>query len=202
MGKKLYQLNIAEVMSNLSLFTDYDIGGEGHGKKILSMKPFMKSPAISGAYLKILLNATKKKRRTSNMKTTGIIRRIDDLGRVVVPKVIRENLKIHEGDAFEIFTDNNGAVTFKPYYKSWEQCAIDFYDNHPHIFVRKNSPYIFYCCGNYTACFINSNYNGSSRYGVAKRYVKDSHDSRIGQVAAYARAIGQPINEMIGYKGK
>lgn len=136
------------------------------------------------------------------MKSTGIIRRIDDLGRVVIPKVIRENLKIHDGDAFEIFTDRDGAVTFKPYYKSWEQCAIDFYDNHPHIFVRKNSPYVFHCCGHYTVCFINSNYNGSSRYGVAKRYIKDSHDSRIGQVAAYARAIGQPINELIGYKGK
>lgn len=136
------------------------------------------------------------------MRATGIIRRVDEHGRLVIPKVIRENLKICDGDAFEIFTDRDGTVTFKPYYKSWEQCAIDFYDSHPHIFLMKDSPYVFHCCGHYTVCFINSNYNKDSRCGVAKRYAEDSHDSRIGQVAAYARAIGQPINELIGYKGK
>ena len=136
------------------------------------------------------------------MKATGIIRRVDEFGRIAIPKAICDNLKIHENQAFELFTDRDGTITFKPYYKSWEQCAIDFYDSHPHIFLRKDSPYIFYCCGYYTVCFINCNYNESSRYGVAKRYFKDSHDSRIGEVAAYARAIGQPINELIGYKGK
>ena len=136
------------------------------------------------------------------MKSTGIIRRIDDLGRIVIPKEIRRSLNIEDGDPMELYTERDGSVILKPYYQSWEECAIDFYDNHPHIFVRKNSPYVFHCCGNYTACFINSNYNRGSRYGVAKRYFKDSHDSRIGQVAAYARAIGQPINELIGYKGK
>ena len=136
------------------------------------------------------------------MKATGIIHHIDDIGRIVIPKAIRENLKIHEGDAFEIFTDRDGAVIFKPYYKSWEQCAIDFYNNHPLVFKRNNVPYVFYHSGHYTVCFINSDYNHSSRYGVANRYAKDSHDSRIGEVAAYARAIGRPINELIGYKGK
>ena len=48
------------------------------------------------------------------MKATGIIRRIDDLGRLVVPKNIREQLNIEAGDAFEIFIDmNDGAVVFK-----------------------------------------------------------------------------------------
>lgn len=135
------------------------------------------------------------------MKPTGIIRRIDDLGRVVIPKEIRRALKIKEGDPLEIFTERDGSVILKPYHKSWEQCAIDFYNNHPHVFQKKDSPYVFYCCGNYTVCLINSNYNKSSRYGVAKRYIKDSHDYRIGEVAAYARAIGQPINEMIDYEG-
>lgn len=50
------------------------------------------------------------------MRATGIIRRIDDLGRVVIPKEVRKNLNIREGDAFEIFTDpNERAVYFKPY---------------------------------------------------------------------------------------
>lgn len=46
------------------------------------------------------------------MKATGIIRRIDDLGRVVIPREVRTNLGIREGDAFEIFTteDRTGVV--------------------------------------------------------------------------------------------
>ena len=49
------------------------------------------------------------------MKATGIVRRIDDLGRVVIPKEIRRTLKIREGDPLEIFTGADGAVTFKKY---------------------------------------------------------------------------------------
>lgn len=48
------------------------------------------------------------------MKATGIIRRIDDLGRVVIPKEIRRNLGIREGDALEIYIQE-GSVTFVPY---------------------------------------------------------------------------------------
>lgn len=48
------------------------------------------------------------------MKATGIIRRIDDLGRVVIPKEIRRTLKIREGDPLEIFVDR-GAVIFQKY---------------------------------------------------------------------------------------
>lgn len=46
------------------------------------------------------------------MKNTGIVRRIDDLGRVVIPKEIRRTMKIREGDSLEIYTEN-GAVCFK-----------------------------------------------------------------------------------------
>lgn len=48
------------------------------------------------------------------MKATGIVRRIDDLGRVVIPKEIRRSLKIREGDPLEIFIENNG-VYFQKY---------------------------------------------------------------------------------------
>lgn len=48
------------------------------------------------------------------MKATGILRRMDDLGRVVIPKEIRRNLRIHEGDALEIYTDED-MVCFKRY---------------------------------------------------------------------------------------
>ncbi|ABB15376.1 stage V sporulation protein T [Carboxydothermus hydrogenoformans] len=49
------------------------------------------------------------------MKATGIVRRIDDLGRVVIPKEIRRTLRIREGDPLEIFVDRNGEVILKKY---------------------------------------------------------------------------------------
>ena len=49
------------------------------------------------------------------MKATGIVRRIDDLGRVVIPKEIRRTMRIREGDPLEIFTDKDGEVIFKKY---------------------------------------------------------------------------------------
>ena len=49
------------------------------------------------------------------MKATGIVRRIDDLGRVVIPKEIRRTLRIREGDPLEIFTDRDGEVILKKY---------------------------------------------------------------------------------------
>ena len=49
------------------------------------------------------------------MKATGIVRRIDDLGRVVIPKEIRRTMRIREGDPLEIFTNGDGGVVFKKY---------------------------------------------------------------------------------------
>jgi len=49
------------------------------------------------------------------LKATGIVRRIDDLGRVVIPKEIRRTLRIREGDPLEIFTDREGEVILKKY---------------------------------------------------------------------------------------
>ncbi len=49
------------------------------------------------------------------MKATGIVRRIDDLGRVVIPKEIRRNLRIREGEPLEIFVDKDGGVILKKY---------------------------------------------------------------------------------------
>ena len=49
------------------------------------------------------------------MKATGIVRRIDDLGRVVIPKEIRRTMRIREGDPLEIFTNREGEVIFKKY---------------------------------------------------------------------------------------
>lgn len=49
------------------------------------------------------------------LKATGVVRRIDDLGRIVVPKEIRKTLRIREGDPLEIFTDREGEIILKKY---------------------------------------------------------------------------------------
>ena len=49
------------------------------------------------------------------MKATGIVRRIDDLGRIVIPKEIRRTLRIREADPLEIFTDREGEIILKKY---------------------------------------------------------------------------------------
>lgn len=59
------------------------------------------------------------------MKATGIVRRIDDLGRVIIPKEVRRSMNIKEGDPLEIYTTNDGAVCFKPYSPFCED--IQFY---------------------------------------------------------------------------
>lgn len=58
------------------------------------------------------------------MKATGIVRRIDDLGRVVIPKEIRRTLRIREGDPLEIFTDREGEVILKKYSPIGELTSI------------------------------------------------------------------------------
>ena len=58
------------------------------------------------------------------MKATGIVRRIDDLGRVVIPKEIRRTLRLHEGTPLEIFTDREGEIILKKYSPMMELTAF------------------------------------------------------------------------------
>ena len=62
------------------------------------------------------------------MKATGIVRRIDDLGRVVIPKEIRRTMKIREGAPLEIFTDAGGSVIFRKYSQVGEESGISAAD--------------------------------------------------------------------------
>ena len=63
-----------------------------------------------------------------NMKATGIVRRIDDLGRVVIPKEIRRTIGLREGDAMEIFLDNDKGVIFKKYGGKLDEDMISLAD--------------------------------------------------------------------------
>ena len=58
------------------------------------------------------------------MRATGIVRRIDELGRVVIPKEIRRTLRIREGDPLEIYTDRDGEVILKKYSPIGEMSAF------------------------------------------------------------------------------
>lgn len=64
------------------------------------------------------------------MKATGIVRRIDDLGRVVIPKEIRRTLRIREGDPLEIFTDRQGEIILKKYspLNNLNEFAVEYVD--------------------------------------------------------------------------
>ena len=62
-----------------------------------------------------IMESNLESRRFLDMKATGIVRRIDDLGRIVIPKEIRRTLHIRESDPLEIFTDREGQIILKKY---------------------------------------------------------------------------------------
>ena len=129
------------------------------------------------------------------MSNNGIVRRIDDLGRIVIPKEIRRNMGLNDGDALEI-NYNNGTVSIRKYKRSFEQCAIEWFNSHS---WEMNNTY-FRIEGEYTFC-ITRFLGELPRAGYAKRFKGDAWDHRIGKVASYARAMGKNLNKMIGYEG-
>lgn len=143
------------------------------------------------------------------MASNGIVRRIDDLGRLVIPKEIRRNMKLNDGDALEVIPNYNGKeIIIRPYKKSFEQCAIDWYNKatNPYDNSDLNFRYFrntdFWRRGEYTFCVVGALIdNFTSRAGYAKRFERDTFDERIGRVAAFARAMGHNLNKMIGYEG-
>ena len=99
------------------------------------------------------------------MKATGIVRRIDDLGRVVIPKEIRRTMRIHYGDPLEIYTDKDGEVIFKKYSPmgEWSESANQICES-----VHKTS-------GCWTVVADKDTY--ISVYGIPKREMADKHIS-------------------------
>ena len=63
------------------------------------------------------------------MKATGIVRRIDDLGRIVIPKEIRRVLRIRESDPLEIFTDHEGSIILRKYSRIANCRRIQLFEN-------------------------------------------------------------------------
>lgn len=129
------------------------------------------------------------------MKATGIIRRIDDLGRVVIPKEIRRNYNIEEGDALEIFTTKEGIV-LAPYEKPAESSA-----KAARQWLTKNRQQMtamgakFSIIGTTTVCEVIR--NNMRHTGEAKCKPSDEFDPSVGMVVAYCRATGQRVPEDI-----
>lgn len=100
------------------------------------------------------------------MKATGIIRRIDDLGRVAIPKEIRRELHLNEGDPLEIYT-NKGAILLKKYKMSEEhlkdECAK---------VVEKYRPIIkaISFAGDVTTVILNNGRTGAVKYNPANEF--------------------------------
>ena len=105
------------------------------------------------------------------MKTTGIIRRIDDLGRIVIPKELRRSLRIKNGDTLEVFVDNDNII-LKKYspMESIEEAAFKYVDSfnqvikHSVIVCDKDKTQIIYFDETYNLCalynsFINDEIN-------------------------------------------
>ena len=87
------------------------------------------------------------------MKATGIVRRIDELGRVVIPKEIRRTLRIREGDPLEIYTDHDGEVVLKKYSPIGEISSIakdytdSLYRSLGHVALISDRDMIVSCSG-------------------------------------------------------
>ena len=131
------------------------------------------------------------------MTKSGIVRHVDDLHRITLPKEVCRTLNIKEGEPMELFIQKNNTILIKKYKKSWEDTVIEWLrENYNRPAMRRAT---FSRMGEYTFCVVCMP-NGDNVAGFAKRCFGDKEDERIGRVAAFARALGKPINELVGWK--
>jgi len=118
------------------------------------------------------------------MKATGIVRRIDDLGRVVIPKEIRRTMRIREGDPLEIYTDRDGEVIFKKYSPIGElhSFAAEYADT-----LQKTAGMpIFVCDRDAIICV-----SGASKREYSERKISHSLEQIVESRSLYIRGAGK-----------
>jgi len=149
------------------------------------------------------------------MKATGIVRRIDDLGRVVIPKEIRRTLRIREGDPLEIFVDRDGEVILKKYSPIGElgdfakEYAESLYESTGHITLISDRDTIITVAGaskkelmdkaigsTLESC-MDSRKTVTEANGGPHEIVKDLHEEYSAYVASPIIASGDPIGAVI-----
>ncbi len=125
------------------------------------------------------------------MKATGIVRRIDDLGRVVIPKEIRRTMRIREGDPLEIYTDRDGEVIFKKYSPIGE--LHGFAAEYADTLQKTAGMPIFVCDRDAIICV-----SGASKREYSERKISHSLEEIIESRALYVRSSGKetiPLTE-------
>jgi AbrB family transcriptional regulator (stage V sporulation protein T) len=120
------------------------------------------------------------------MKATGIVRRIDDLGRVVIPKEIRRTLRIKEGDPLEIFTDREGEVIFKKYSPIGElqSFATEYADT-----LQKTSSMPIFICDRDAIIAVS----GASKKEYLERKISKGLEDIVESRALYIREEGNEV---------
>ena len=118
------------------------------------------------------------------MKATGIVRRIDDLGRVVIPKEIRRTMRIREGDPLEIYTDRDGEVIFKKYSPIGELHAFasEYADT-----LQKTAGMPIFICDRDAIITVS----GASRREYMDRKISHSLEEIIESRSLYVRGTGR-----------
>ena len=130
------------------------------------------------------------------MKATGIVRRIDDLGRVVIPKEIRRTMRIREGDPLEIFTAPDGEVIFKKYLPVGELSLI--VTQYAEVLCRgSNSPILICDRDRVIACA------GISKKEVIDRQLSDELEDCMERRELYTtQREGEDMTPAIGVERK
>lgn len=118
------------------------------------------------------------------MKATGIVRRIDDLGRVVIPKEIRRTMRIREGDPLEIYTDNDGEVIFKKYSPLGELGT--FAAQYAEVLNRTSGHPVLVCDRDHVIAVA-----GLPKKELIERRVSTSLEDMMEQRKSYANAVGE-----------
>jgi AbrB family transcriptional regulator (stage V sporulation protein T) len=149
------------------------------------------------------------------MKATGIVRRIDDLGRVVIPKEIRRTLRIREGDPLEIFVDRDGEVILKKYSPIGEledfarEYAESLFENTNHVTIITDRDIIITVAGGSKKEYLEKPISKLIESSMENRktitemvtghyeIVKDTPETFSSMVIAPIIAGGDPIGSVI-----
>lgn len=125
------------------------------------------------------------------MKATGIVRRIDDLGRIVIPKEIRNRYKLREGDPMEIYTTDEGIVLTKYQTETKEEFAKKWLAENDHYVDFYQSRFTIE--GTTVTCEVIM--SGQREYGTATCNSHDTFDASVSMAIALCRATGAPVPE-------
>lgn len=131
------------------------------------------------------------------MRNSCIIRRIDDVGRIIIPKEIRRNLQVEEGTPFEITVDKNGSIILTPRLTKNEK--VEYWKNKVYKRIRHDTAELeFHYHGSAIVCARTDKINlFPTTIGIAVCAPNDEYNEFFGQCLAYCRTADIPIPDFI-----